>query len=346
VTTGSGIPGNSQSPTAASLAFAAQIHKMVSAKLGQTIDGLGADHPIVIRFLKGLSEFMTRQVNGSDDQQVNANGIAEGWVAPGGKALIKWCKGEAVPSWKRFDPVFQYLCEHKLENDSDRVLLHEAWTGAVAERSAGTGRARRIATTGTEPPEPGASDFYSDEDPPRHPGLVAMRIDPPARGTNAPNLLPIRVSLSFAESEDMIEKCGVKLGVKDAMLVPTYEPGCAPERNSRAGEADNPNDFLALGSDVWLVIGPKPNREHLDGKPLGDDQPLLTLRVPGQETDGLSLTLRSKPKALVVIPDDPEDESRITKDKLLQLLLQRTQDPDNDGWITWGRARLRRKKPA
>ena len=35
-----------------------------------------------------------------------------------------------------------------------------------------------------------------------------------------------------------------------------------------------------------------------------------------------------------------------SKDKLLQLLLQRAQAYDKDGWIPWGRAGLYRKKPA
>ncbi len=312
--------------------FARQFAACLSRRLGVQADRLTADEPRLKAFIEQLAQFM--KATGADPK-----------LLPLSKTLVNWCRSEAVPYWNRFEPVFNFLF-HDRPDDNERAQLRDAWGTADALRSTGLGRPRRGSLANLDEPEPGASDFDSEGDDPLQPGLAELRIDPPARSGNKLNLVDIRVALSFAECEDMVEGQGITLALTDAALLPTYGPGCAPELNSRAGEADNECTGLTLRAGQWIVTGPRNEAGHLNGEPLDANQPLLTLRVPGQETDGLSLTLRSKPKALVVIPDDPEDESRITKDKLLQLLLQRTQDPDNDGWITWGRARLRRKNPA
>ena len=315
----------------ATVAFRDAISQILSKAIGKKLAEMGAEDRKMILFTDNLTKYMTEQAMDVGD-------------TPGGRALITWGQG-IVPQARTFLPTLEYLFAGDTLNPG-YLRLKAQWDAARAERD-GASKARRGvgAAIGADDAEPGVSDFDADGDPPLQQGLVELRIDPPARGGNTPNLVAVRVALSFAEYGDMVEGHGVMLALTDATLVPTYATGCVPERNSRAGEADNPNTALAHKSGQWVVSGPRNEAGHLDGEPLSDDQPLLTLRVPGQETDGLSLTLRSKPKALVVIPDDPEDESRITKDKLLQLLLQRAQASDKDGWITWGRAGLHRKKP-
>ncbi len=324
--------GRPESVGASVPAFAVMFRTVLSADVGRPADSLTADDQRLKLFIKDLTEHMRK--NGSDLNSV-----------PLAKSLVNWCRGDSVPYWNRFEPVYDFLFNGK-PNDPHRARLREAWGVADAARSAGLGKPRRSTAANLDGPEPGVSDFDAKGEEPLQQGLAELRIDPPARGGNKPSLVDIRIAIAFAECEDMVEGQGITLALTDAALVPSYAAGCAPELNSRAGEGENGCEGLVLRAGQWLVTGPRNEAGHLDGEPLDASQPLLTLRVPGQETDGLSLTLRSKPKALVVIPDDPEDESRITKDKLLQLLLQRVQASDKDGWITWGRAGLHRKKPA
>ena len=325
-------PDRPESAGASTPSFAQAFRAVLGKRVGKDAARLTADDPGLGRFIEAWSAWMRQ--NGADMKAI-----------PGPKTLVNWCREGSVPYWNRFEPVLDFLFADK-PADPDRVVLRDAWGAADAARSATAATPRRSTAANLDGPEPGVSDFDAEGEELLQQGLAELRIDPPARGGNKPNLVDIRIAIAFAECEDMVEGQGITLALTDATLLPAYAAGCAPELNSRAGEGENGCEGLVLRAGQWLVTSPKNNAGHLNGEPLDANQPLLTLRVPGQETDGLSLTLRSKPKALVVIPDDPEDESRITKDKLLQLLLQRTQDPDNDGWITWGRARLRRKKPA
>ena len=324
--------GRLESPRSSTPSFAEAFCRVLGKRVGKDATRLTADDPALGRFIEALTDWM--RANEMDLKQV-----------PLSKTLVNWCREGSVPYWNRFEPVLDFLFADK-PTDPDRAVLRDAWGAADASRSAAAATPRRSTVANLDGPEPGVSDFDAEGEELLQQGLAELRIDPPARGGNKPNLVDIRIAIAFAECEDMVEGQGITLALTDAALLPAYAAGCAPELNTRAGEGENGCEGLVLRAGQWLVTGPRNDAGHLDGEPLDANQPLLTLRVPGQETDGLSLTLRSKPKALVVIPDDPEDESRITKDKLLQLLLQRCQPRDKDGWITWGRAGLVRKKPA
>lgn len=326
------FPRNSSVSGSDPLPFCDMFRHVLVARFGKPGDKVTASGRVAEAFRTTMTTFVR-------------DGDYKGAPVPNGKTLENWCAGGDVPYDKRFEPVLACLFAKDPEH-TDHTRLKAAWEAADAERTIRINNRRGTGSLGLDEPDPTSSDFDTDNDPPLQTGLAELRIDPPPRGGNAPTMVPIHVSLSFDEFPDMVENHGVTLALTEAALVPSYAAGCQPDRNSRAGESDNPKGGLETRAGQWIVSGPKNQAGHLIGEPLDENQKLLNLRVTGADTDGVTLTLRSKPKSLVVIPDDPEDEARITKDKMLQLLLQRCQDKDKDGWIVWGRSRLRRKKPA
>lgn len=60
----------------------------------------------------------------------------------------------------------------------------------------------------------------------------------------------------------------------------------------------------------------------------------------------MRLTITSTTRALRVQILDEAIDANTAKAKVLQALLQRTQDPTRWGWINWDRATLKRKPEA
>ena len=165
---------------------------------------------------------------------------------------------------------------------------------------------------------------------------------PPQRGGNAPNAFPLRISLSLAECPDNVEGHDVTLALKqdEVTLEPTYH-ACRPAPGSRVGEEGNEDANVDFKGGNWRIKRPHLPNGHLDGEPLGD-KPLCTIITDGTTDDSLTLTLRSRHRALIVVPDEPGRGPQPLKDKVLQLLLQKSLK-DRTGFITWGRASLKRK---
>jgi len=156
----------------------------------------------------------------------------------------------------------------------------------------------------------------------------------------------LRISLSLAQYPDEIQVDGscalsVRIGLKEAILLPSYE-NCQPIHGTRLGEEVMPRSNVSFKGGAWHINGPCPRDDHLEGEPLGQEA-LCTVRSNSTESANLTLMLRSRRKALEVVPEDPETDLSLLKQKILQLFLQKCQPSDTDGFITWGRGSLRRR---
>lgn len=317
--------------------FIDEISQVLGSAIGKPFARIGAEDPAMRTFLERVTKHAA-QMNG------NSRNV------PTGRAVTTWRDGK-VPQDPYFQCILNYVFKDSPADDPARKRLVERWEAARDERDAGS-RARREANRSVpqNDPDPTITDFEATHLDPLWDGVAELRLVPPPRGGNDPNVVPVRATLVFGKAEVLLEDYGATLALTSAMLVPQYVGSCEASYETRAGEPLNPSDHLIAGAVTWTVAGPKPdNAPHLNGRPLGPSQPLLDLRLSGSEEDGITVTLRSKKRALDVIPDDDTDPNRIAKDKVLKALMQKITDrgdtPDPDGWIVWGRSRLRRKKP-
>jgi hypothetical protein len=195
-------------------------------------------------------------------------------------------------------------------------------------------------------PTPSASDWEPYGTKTLWPGLAELIVHKPPL-SNAPDTFQLRVSLSLAQYPDEIrldesQDLSVRIGLKEATLIPHYE-NCQPIEGTRLGEEAMPRTNVIFKAGVWNISGPRPRDDHLDGWPLGQE-PLCAIQCGGSGSAELTVTLRSRKKALDVVPDDPETDLSPLKQKILQLFLQKCQPSDTDGFVTWGRGSLRRKR--
>lgn len=271
------------------------------------------------------------------------------WTIPDERTLLNWCSGNVVPQSRLVEPVWEYLFRDAPNNHPQRVRLKQLWQVAEDAKNASSQAKRRTlpatsVTNGQNPdePEPGATDWQPEAVAPLQPGAPVLRLHPPPRGSNTPNAFPLKIELSIGEWEDWVEGRYITLALTEASLNAVFR-NCQPAENTQLGRKGNPHDNLEWRADVWRIEGPRPlPNQHLDGEPAGDE-PLCTLICDGGPNDGVTLTLRSSYRGLAVMPRDHAADANVVKDKVLQVLLQKCQPKDPDGFITWGRATLKRK---
>ena len=204
------------------------------------------------------------------------------------------------------------------------------------------GRSSLLSETNVDEPEPGASDWKPDATTPLQPGAPVLRVHPPPQGSNTPNVFPLKVELSIGEWEDWVEGQYFTLALTEATLHSAFK-GCQPAENSLLGRPNNEHDNLEWRADVWRIKGPRlPNSRHLNGESAGDE-PLCTIICDGDPDDSVTLTLRSSYRTLAVVPREHGADANVARDKVLQALLQKCHQKEPDGFITWGRATLKRK---
>jgi hypothetical protein len=86
---------------------------------------------------------------------------------------------------------------------------------------------------------------------------------------------------------------------------------------------------------VWRIVGPRLPNNHLQGEPLVTDA-LCTIQCDGDDEDSLTLTLRSGKRALVVVPEQPDADAAVVKQRVFQVLLQKCLPSDREGMVTQG----------
>ncbi len=277
-----------------------------------------------------------------------------GGTAPGAATLLNWCDAKSVPQSRLLDPVSDFLFDGKPDDDPGRVRIKDLWQAAENEKNQSSTTLRRTGTrrgppggSGLDDADPAASDWIAEDTEPLQRGLAELFVHPPPRGGNTPNSFPLRISLSFAECPDTVgdDRDGtlqdLTLALTDAILEPDYK-GCRPAPGSAVGSEKNPHPNLEFKAGTWRVKGPRPHNIHLDGEPLSED-PLCTINTDGGLDDSLTLTLRSRYRALVVVPDEPGADASTLKHKVLQALLQKFPKRNQAGFVTWGKASLKRK---
>ncbi len=268
---------------------------------------------------------------------------------PDQRTLLNWCKAVVVPQARMLDPVWAYLFREKPDEHPDRIRLKNLWQAAEDEKNASSMAKRRAvpvtgvpADPGQDDPEPGASDWQPEAAPPLDPGAPVLRAHAPPRGSNTPNAFPLQVELSIGEWEDWVEGQYLTLALTDATLHSAFK-SCQPAQNTQLGRPGNEHDNLEWRADVWRIKGPRLQlNHHLDGEPAGNE-PLCTVICAGGPDDSLTLTLRSSYRALAVVPREHGADANVAKEKVLQALLQKCHQKEPDGFITWGRATLKRK---
>jgi hypothetical protein len=248
------------------------------------------------------------------------------------RAVRNWRFGEALPTEKMLGPLMDALFGTNPDFRAERDRASRLWKEAESEK---------LQNRQEPDPELEGSDFTVENCPPLAPGLADLLIYPPPRGNNSETEIPLQVSLSFSELEDVIDGYDIKLSLTDATVVPTYR-GCSPAAGSRLGE-ERTSDNLAFRAGIWQVTGPRPGDRHLGGISLGPSEPLCRLEMSGSPDDSVTLVLRSRPRALVVTSEDPNIPTNGIKEKILQIMLQKSQNKDDDGFIKLGRGNLRRK---
>lgn len=164
--------------------------------------------------------------------------------------------------------------------------------------------------------------------------LAALYIHPPPP-SNDPNGFLLPVSLSLARYPDEIEDVSVQVGLKIAVLVPTWK-GCQPSEIPE-------HAHLKLNADSFTVLGPKEGA-LLDGKVL-EKTTLAALEYTSGALPSVILELRSRRLDLEVVPDDARHDISLNRAKVLQRFLQECQVADEERRVIWCRASLRRKPP-
>ena len=139
--------------------------------------------------------------------------------------------------------------------------------------------------------------------------LAALYIHPPPP-SNDPNTFLLPVSLSLARYPDEIEDVSVSVGLKTAVLVPTWK-GCQP--------SDVPeHEHLKQSAASFIVQGPKPDG-LLDGVVL-DKSTLATMQPTSGARPSVVLELRSRRLDLEVVPDDPGQNISANRARVLRAL--------------------------
>jgi hypothetical protein len=162
--------------------------------------------------------------------------------------------------------------------------------------------------------------------------LAALYIHPPPP-SNDPNTFLLPVSLSLASYPDEIEDLSVRVGLKSAVLVPSWK-GCQPA-------AIPEHEHLTESGGVFAVLGPK-DELLLAGKPL-ERTTLATMEYTSGALSSVKLELRSRRLDLEVVPDDPQRNISQNRAKVLQRFLQECQVANEERRVVWCRASLRRK---
>ena len=307
-------------------AFSEWFAQMWEQRVGPPVDGHRRAFLDEKAFLRAMSSSMSK------------SGITGGTPDP--RTLDNWRKGVSLPRESFMPPLLDTL----LGDDAERERGHELWRAAENAKNQASTEKRRPATSGRSAimdDTPGESDWRVENHEPLLLGLAELLVHPPPRGGNTPLEFPLQISLSFAECLDEIDDA--TLALTEATLVPTWL-GCRPAPGSRLGEGDNAHPNMRFGGGAWRIVGPRLVNNHLQGEPLGSEA-LCTIQCDGEADDNLTLTLRSGKRSLVVVPDQPEVDAAVVKQRVLQVLLQKCLPSDREGVVTWGRATLRRKVP-
>lgn len=262
----------------------------------------------------------------------------------GGRQFLNWCRCEPVPPDGKLGPVLDFCFptdgpERATIEDLHRRALEEQ-EEARPPRGATRSPARMITSRG-EDELPTASDWIEDPSDLLQPGLAELRVfAPPRHRINNPDLAPVEIALDIRECPDEVGNVPVRLALKDAVL--HAEPvDCTANRDSRAGEADNPRDDVAVKGGVWPISAPVNQAGHLDGYLFADKPLLMHVLLQGTGQESVTLRLTSQKRSLVVIPEDGALDGSVLKERLLENLLQKSLS--NGGQIQWARATLRRK---
>ncbi len=317
--------------------------------------------PPGIDFVGLLGHLLTETVGNPIERERDFDGLVQmlrtykaerelPWTIPDQRTLLNWCNGDVVPQWRLFEPVWQYLFRGTPDNHPQRVRLKQLWQVAEDAKNASSQAKRRTvadpthsADLGPDDVEPGASDWKPENAEPLNPGVAVLRVHAPPTGSNTPLVIPLKVDLAFGEAQDWVEDQYVMLSLTEALLTPDFK-GCRPVEGTKLGSPDKPHGNLYCPADVWHVRGPRVDKAHLEGEPAGAD-PLCAITCNGDDSDSVTLILRSSYRALSVVPEHRDTDPNLAKDKVLQALLQKCQQRDRDGFVVWGRASLKRKPP-
>jgi hypothetical protein len=265
---------------------------------------------------------------------------------PDNRTILNWCNGETIPQWRLFELLWQYFFDGKASSEAAGVEIRQLWEAAEREKQTSSDDKRR--NSGGFPgdeteleSQPGVSDWLPENGDPLNSGVAVLRVHAPPINSNAPLVFSLKIELAFGEALTWLEKdYYVKLSLSGALLTPELS-GCQPVEGTRLGTASNLHQHVVCLADVWHINGPRPVSTHLEGEPLGTEA-ICKIARNGHETDRLSLVLRSSYRMLLVKPERGDLGRNATRNKVLQILLQKSQK-EEDGFITWGEVQLKRR---
>jgi hypothetical protein len=274
--------------------------------------------------------------------------------APDAATVDNWQNGSTTPQERFVAPLFKVLFPDSSDGRTGCEQYWTRWEAASEEANAArrvpvrrpghrhTSSAPAQQPDGPEDTEPGASDWQPVNDDPLRPGVAVLRMHAPPRRANTTKQFALKLDLAFGEWEEWLDGDQyAMLALTNAVLIPAYK-GCQPEEGTQLGRKPDSHPNLECPADAWRIKGPHPVGPHLAGEPT-DGEPLCSIICSGDDTDSVTVALRSTERALEVVPCDRTIEANTAKAKVLQALLQACQPKDRDGYITWGRASLKRK---
>jgi len=259
-----------------------------------------------------------------------------GTATPSVVAVRKWFRGGVVPRELYIDAILAVLFGDDPSLASEKRTFRELWAAARVESQGGKTSDDEDTKHDIVPSR--STDQWTVTDANNISlGLAALYLHPP-EASNDPNTFLLQASLSLAQMDDEIEDLPVRLGLKAAQLVPTWTD-CQP--------AETPElEHVEEKGGAFVVKGTNRSPEgHLTGKLL-DRTTLASVEYRTNEPPSVRLDLRSRKLDLDVVPDDANRSLSNNRAKILQRFLQECQVSDQDRWVTWGTATLKRKLKA
>ncbi len=162
-------------------------------------------------------------------------------------------------------------------------------------------------------------------------GIAALFIHPPPPA-NDPDTFQLRVSLSLATWPDEVDDIPLRIGLRNAWIVPAFA-GCQPR------EWHLP-DALKRTANTLAVLEPREG-PVLDGTVM-EQHTLTTLEHTSGTRPAVTLELRSRKVDLAVVPEDPSAVS-VNRQKVLQRFLAECLVSEEERQVTWSRARMARR---
>jgi hypothetical protein len=167
------------------------------------------------------------------------------------------------------------------------------------------------------------------------------------RAANDAGTFYIDATLHLDTAEHDTDGGSVLIGLKEAFLA-VLSPSYPPVANSLIGVRAKNENFRREPGGV-RIVGPKNNRGHLSGYPLGDEH-LVVLDPYGEGDDPPTVTLTALRRCFDVLPTVeilPAGQDTVLaseeKDAVINALIFSVLPKDGAGRVILQRARLRKK---